>query len=198
MQLQPEQNAVELTTEVVHSGRQSLKCFATAKRGDGASKADIGRGGFRFVKGDHVWSQCWLFLKGTEDASLVFLWDLECSSKWQSPGRRLYLQSGGVLTSDIGKWFFAHVFRQPWDRGVPFPRDRWVRLKVHLFLSESSDGVMEVWQDETKVLDGHGQTLPTSKTVYDRLQVGITANGNHTHAHTLYVDDVIISNRPIP
>jgi hypothetical protein len=72
-----------------------------------------------------------------------------------------------------------------------------VRLRVHLFLSEKSDGVMEVWQDDTKVIDAHGQTLPTAKTIYDRLEVGLTANGSTEHAHTLYVDDVSISNRPL-
>jgi hypothetical protein len=96
------------------------------------------------------------------------------------------------------KWFFASKFRQPWDRGVAFPQDRWVRLRVHLFLSEDSDGTMEVWQDEIKVLDAQGQTLPTAKTIYDRWQVGLTANGNTTHEHTLYVDDVIISNQQLP
>jgi hypothetical protein len=72
-----------------------------------------------------------------------------------------------------------------------------VRLRVHLLLSEKADGVMEVWQDETKIIDAYGQTLPTVKTIYDRLEVGLTANGSTEHAHTLYVDDVSISNRPL-
>ncbi len=197
-QLIPEDNVVELTGETAHSGRRSLKCHAAATRGGITSKADLERGGLHFVKGDHIWSQCWLLLQGEGDGASVFVWDLEASRKWQSPGRRLYLQPGGVLASDLGKWLFAPTFRQPWDHGAPFPKDRWVRLKVYLFLSEQADGAMEVWQDDTKVLDGHGQTLPTAKSVYDRLQVGLTANGNPEHAYTLYVDDVIISNRPIP
>jgi len=183
---------------VAHSGRQSLKCFASAKRGDVTSKADLERGGLHFVKGDHVWSQCWFLLKGGGSGAEVFLWDLETSHKWQSPGRRLYLQEGDVLASDLGKWFFAPTFRQPYQGGVRFPQDRWVRLRVHLFLSEESDGAMEVWQDDTKVLDAHGQTLPTAKTIYDRWQIGLTANGSTQHEHTLYMDDVIISNRPLP
>ncbi len=42
-----------------------------------------------------------------------------------------------------------------------------------------------------------GGTLPTASTVYDRLQVGITANGNTTDAHRVYVDDVVISTVPL-
>lgn len=57
---------------------------------------------------------------------------------------------------------------------------------------------MEVWQDGVKVLDGRGQTLPTAKTIYSRLQLGITANGNRHSPCTLYLDDVAISNRPLP
>lgn len=196
-QLVPEESTNELTTEVVHSGRQALKCFASVKRNDVTSKADVMREQLHFIKGDHVWSECWFLVKGGASAESVFLWDLESSTKWQSPGRRVYLQKGDVIASDLGKWFSSSVFRQPHDRAMRFPLDRWVRLRVHLFLSEKSDGVMEVWQDDTKVIDAHGQTLPTAKTIYDRLEVGLTANGSTEHAHTLYVDDVAISNRPL-
>ncbi|MBL9130862.1 MAG: heparin lyase I family protein [Verrucomicrobiaceae bacterium] len=194
-QLVPAQNKNELTSEVVHSGRQALKCFASAKRNDVTSKADVLREQLRFVKGDHVWSECWFLLQGGASAENVFLWDLESSTKWQSPGRRVYLEKGNVIASDLGKWFTSSVFRQAPDHALRFPLDRWVRLRVHLFLSEQSDGVMEVWQDDAKVIDARGQTLPTAKTIYDRLEVGLTANGSTEHAHTLYVDDVTISNR---
>ncbi|MFZ4764770.1 MAG: heparin lyase I family protein [Roseimicrobium sp.] len=196
-QLVPEGSTNELTTEVVHSGRQALKCFASVKRNDVTSKADVLREQLHFIKGDHVWSECWFLLKGGTSAENVFLWDLESSIKWQSPGRRVYLEQGDVIASDLGKWFSSSVFRQPPDRALRFPLDRWVRLRVHLFLSEESDGLMEVWQDDTKVIDAHGQTLPTAKTIYDRLEVGLTANGSTEHAHTLYVDDVSISNRAL-
>lgn len=194
-QLVPAENKNDLTSEVVHSGLQALKCSASAKRNDVTSKADVLREQLRFVKGDHMWSECWFLLQGGASAENVFLWDLESSTKWQSPGRRVYLERGDVIASDLGKWFTSSVFRQAPDHALRFPLDRWVRLRVHLFLSEQSDGIMEVWQDETKVIDARGQTLPTAKTIYDRLEVGLTANGSTEHSHTLYVDDVTISNR---
>lgn len=67
----------------------------------------------------------------------------------------------------------------------------------HLYLTENDDGRMEVWQDGEKVIAARGQTLPTARTVYDRLQVGLTANSNREQSHTCYVDDVTISNRPL-
>lgn len=66
-----------------------------------------------------------------------------------------------------------------------------------MYLSPGNDGRVEVWQDAAKVLDEHGKTLPTSKTIYNQLEVGLTCNGNRKHAQTLYVDDVLLSNRPI-
>lgn len=191
----PDLRTVDLTTEHVHSGRQALKCSAGAKVGGSLVKADVQLGGLHFTKGDEVWFSGWFFLEGGGDAKHVFLWDLEASGKYGSPGRRVYLQEGECLASDL-KWWGAPTFRPAAGMRRPFPRDRWVRLKVYLLLSEG-DGVMRVWQDDELVLEGHGQTLPTAKAVYDRLQVGITANGNTESRHTLHVDDVVISNRPL-
>ena len=196
-QIVPQTSKIEVTTQVAHSGQQSLKCFADVKRNDVTSKADVLREQLHFVKGDHVYSQVWFLLQGSASAEHVFLWDLESSTKWQSPGRRVYVEKGDVIASDLGKWFTSPTFRQPPDRALRFPSDRWVRLRVHLFLSEKSDGVMEVWQDDTKIIDARGQTLPTARTVYDRLEAGLTANGSIERPHTLYVDDVAISNRPL-
>ncbi|MBB5033492.1 heparin lyase I family protein [Prosthecobacter vanneervenii] len=194
-QLVPANNSISLTMEKAHSGKQSIQCFATVKRNDITSKSDVEREQLPFTKGDHVWSEAWFWLKRGPSFEHVFLWDLETSHKWQSPGRRVYLQKGGVIASDLGKWFSARTFRQPHDCAISFPTDRWVRLRVHMFLSENFDGIMEIWQDDTKVIDARGQTLPTAKVVYDRLEVGITANGSTEHEHMLYVDDVTISNQ---
>ena len=82
--------------------------------------------------------------------------------------------------------------------GAPkFPKDKWVEVKIHLRLSDGADGRMQVWQDGIKVLDEAGKTLPRSRTVYDRMQVGLTANNGHNQAQTLFVDDVVLSNRPL-
>jgi hypothetical protein len=101
-QLVPDESKSELSTEVVHSGQQALKCFASVERNDVTSKADVLREELHFIKGDHVWSECWFLLKGGASAENVFLWDLESSTKWQSPGRRVYLQKGDVIASDLG------------------------------------------------------------------------------------------------
>eukprot|EP01035_Chromulina_nebulosa_P042435 gene42435-57450_t len=118
------------------------------------------------------------------------MWDLETTQLRNSPGRRLFLQDGEFFASDLGKWWTGKKFRQPPGAQVKFPKDKWVQVKIHLVLSEGNDGRMQVWQDGQKVLDATGKTLPRASTIYDRMQVGVTANGRPNRAQTIYVDDV--------
>lgn len=193
----PEANFIELATNIVHSGTNALKLQAVPYDGHTASKADIELEKLAFGKGHQVWFSGWYYLVGGTDAGLVFLWDLETTQHHNSPGRRLYIQNGEWLASDLGKWWTGKTFRQAKGQETKFPKDQWVHLRVHLVLSEGNDGVMEVWQNDTKVLDAKGKTLPTGRTIYSRLQVGITANGNQKSTNTLYLDDIEISNQPL-
>ncbi len=191
-QKDPPENSIELTQEKVHSGKNAVKFFAKARTGSGASKADIERGTFQFKKGDDVWFSGWYFIAGTKEARDIFLWDLEDGTAYQNPGRRVYVQEGECLASDLGKTLFGPTFRQDRGKEKLVPREKWFQVKVHLFLSEGRDGWMEVWQDGVKIIDGKGQTLPSARSVYDRLQVGLTANGNANNDHTVYLDDIAI------
>ncbi|MCD6049256.1 MAG: hypothetical protein K0Q55_659 [Verrucomicrobia bacterium] len=193
----PEVNFIELATNIVHSGTNALKLHAVPYDGRTASKADIQWEKFTFGKGQEVWFSGWYYLVGGTDAELVFLWDLETTQFRGSPGRRLYIQNGGWLASDLGKWWSGKTFRQVKGQETAFPKDQWVHLRVHMLLSENDKGHMEVWQNGVQVLDAKGKTLPTGRTLYSRLQVGITANGNQKATNTLYLDDIELSNRPL-
>jgi Polysaccharide lyase len=196
-QLEPDDNRAEPSDQRAHSGAASLRLQAEPYDGHRASKADLELSGLRFAKGTDVWFSAWFFLEPSPDSRWLFLWDIEETQRFNSPGRRLYLGEGEALTSDLGKWWNDAVFRQPVDGQVPFPKGVWVNLVVDLFLSEAEDGHMQVWQDDTLVLSAQGQTLPTSASIYDRMQVGITANGNTDEAQVLYVDDVTLSTEPL-
>lgn len=208
-QVEPAGNSVELTSEQVHGGTQALKCYAQPYDGRNASKADIATETLTFVVGDEVWAEMWVYLVGGGSTLSVFLWDLEapatctttfaCPKKGigricNSPGRRLYLSGpqGDWLKSDMGKWCVGQPFTQAPGTEVALPTDEWVRIRAYLQLSEKSDGVMKVWQGDELVIDAVGITLPRYDAVYSRLQVGITANGNESFAHTMYLDDVTV------
>ena len=141
----------------------------------------------------------WVYNSGSTDSANLFLWDLEASKTYillscQSPGRELYLSepNGDWLKSDFGKWFRGKDFHQVCGEEISFPKNRWVRLRVYMFLSPEQDGLMRVWQDENLILDQTGITLPTADAIYDRMQLGNTANGNDTDLNTLYLDNVSI------
>lgn len=192
----PGPNRIGLTTERAHTGQNALKCTAAPYDGKKTSEADIDREGLRFVKGDDVWFSAWYWLEGQTEGSTVFLWDLESTALRNTPGRRLFLQNGEMVASDLGKWWSAKKFQA--ISGAPkFPKNKWVEVKIHLRLSDKTDGRMQVWQDGVKVLDEQGKTLPRARTIYDRMQVGVTANAGRTQAQTLFVDDVVLSNRPL-
>ncbi|MCK6490228.1 MAG: polysaccharide lyase [Planctomycetes bacterium] len=190
-------NHLVLSPAHPRAGRLALKTCAQPYNGTTASKADVSRTQLAFRKGDTVVSTVWYYIESGADLSDLFIWDLEAESADPryagQPGRRLYFQSGEVLASDLGKWLPAPPkFRQKPGEARAFPRDRWVRVDVRMLLSESADGTMEVWQDGALVIAGKGQTLPEAASVYTSLEVGITANGNVRHAHTVFVDEVEI------
>ncbi|MFV1949864.1 MAG: putative glycoside hydrolase [Anaerolineales bacterium] len=199
LQQQPDANLITLTDEQYHTGSSAIKFAAQPYDGSQASKADIYLGGLVFENGDEVWTEMWVYLSGGTDSANLFLWDLEASKtcillSCQSPGRRLYFSgpNGDWLKSDLGKWHRGKDFHQTSGEEISFPKDRWVRLRVYLFLSPESNGVMRVWQDENLILDETGITLPKADAIYDRWQVGITANGNEMDEATLYLDEISI------
>src|SRR3989344_4265034 len=183
-------NIIVLDSQIVYSGKNSIK-FVSGKS-SGASKADIQREGFSFKKGDDIWTSVWFYIKGGTDTTDMFLLDFEDSTAYQKPGRRIFIQEGEFLASDLGKVFPKPIiFRQEQGKEIKVPKDKWFKVKVHLFLDEK-EGIMEVWQDGVKIIDGKGTTLPSANAVFDRVQVGITANENKKE-QTLYLDDITIS-----
>ena len=91
------------------------------------------------------------------------------------------------------KWAGKPKYRQAKGREVRFPVGRWVEVRLHLRLTDRADGVIELWQDGVKVVDDRGQTLPLAGTIYDDLEVGISAHSFGPNKAVLYVDDVVIS-----
>ncbi len=193
----PAASLLRLETENVHNGAQALYLSAPPYDGQATPKASLTREFPPLGEGREVWTEMYLYLLQDASADDLFLWDLEDPQTCflglvcHSPGRRLYL-SGGALVSDLGKWWRGRDFRQPTGTALPFPRGRWVRLRVYLFLSAGKHGRMMVWQDDALALDARGRTLPTTASAARRLEVGITANGNPQKSARLYLDDVHI------
>ncbi len=186
-------NRIEPSGDRSHNGAQSLRLDAVPPSSTmQLTKASLDTELLHFVKGDHVWLSGWFFVEQGRPTTLM---DLECSYIDQGPGMRVLLTKQMRPYLEL-KWIDKPVYRLLPNLDVTFPRKRWVHVKTHYFLSEKEDGVAELWLDGRKVIEGKGQTLPIAEAVYDRLQVGITANPKGMTT-MLYVDDVTVSGKPL-
>jgi hypothetical protein len=189
-------NRVETSGDVVHSGKRALKTFSVSpSRAMVCAKASLDTELLHFVKGDDVWFSGWYFVP--EGSGMPFtVMDLETTWFKESPGIRIMLADDKYAMFEL-KWGAKPKYRQPKGREVVFPAAKWVHLKAHLKLSEKSDGVIQLWQDGAKIVDARGQTLPLACTIYNSLEIGVTAHNDRNRPTTLYVDDIAISDQPI-
>ena len=157
------------------------------------AKASLSTELLYFVKGDDVWFSGWYFIP--EGGMPFTLMDLESTWIKEHPGMRIMIEDGAAMFEL--KWATKPKYRQPEANRVRIPVGRWVHLKARLHLSESADGQVQLWQDERKLIDEQGQTLPLAGAIYDSLEIGISAHSFGPNPATVYVDDVAISDQPI-
>lgn len=189
-------NRVEPTTERTHGGQGALKTVSVeGTRSMITAKASLSTELMHFVKGDDVWYSAWYYVP--EGSPLPSTWmDLETTWMHLHPGIRIMTTGGGKYLCVELKWAQKPVYRQQKGKEVLFPTGRWVHVKAHFKLSEKEDGIIELWQDDQKIVDARGQTLVLSHAIYNSLEVGISAYSEQRGTCTLFVDDVRLSNLP--
>ena len=189
-------NRIEPSTEVVHAGKTALKAYSVPRSGDAVTnKASLETELVHYVRGDEVWFAGWYYVP-VEGGMPFTLMDLETTWFKEHPGIRIMVFGEKHLGVEL-KWGAKPTYRQPKGREIAFPRAQWVHVKFHITLSEKDDGVAELWQDGTQIVGVRGQTLPLAHSIYNSLEVGISAHSIGPLPATLYVDDVSISNRPL-
>lgn len=187
-------NRVQPTSKIAHSGTGSLECYSVAPSPKMVcAKASLSTELLYFVKGDDFWFSGWYFIP--EGGMPFTLMDLESTWIKEHPGMRIMIEDGAALFEL--KWANKPKYHQPKVNRVRIPVGRWVHLKARLHLSESVDGQVQLWQDERKLIDEQGQTLPLAGAIYDSLEIGISAHSFGPNTATVYVDDVAISDQPI-
>jgi Polysaccharide lyase len=137
-----------------------------------------------FVKGMDLWYQADYFMVGsTHPYSLV---DFENPFFESSPGPRIVFEGNALAWENK----FGAKDKTGQTLPVSVPTDRWFTLKVHIFFTNTADGLLEIWQDGQQVLRANGKTLPTANSIQSSLEVGISATSDAT---VLYVDNLRIS-----
>lgn len=186
-------NRVETTGDQVHSGKFALKTY-TPKDSRDLQKAALLRELFFFPPGSDCWFSAWFYIPGSESIENLFIFDLEATG-YHGVGRRLmFTGTNGRYLMLEGKRSTGPQYSQT-ESPVPFPRNQWVHVKLHLHLSPDGKGRVELWQNGTLILNKSGRNM-VENTFYDRVEVGQTANSTHREL-TMYVDDVKISDKPI-
>ena len=190
------ENRIEPSDEVAHGGQTALKAYSVPRSGDAVTnKASLETELMHYVRGDDVWFSAWYYVPA-EGGMPFTLMDLETTWFEEHPGIRIMVFGEKHLGIEL-KWGAKPTCRQQRGKEIVFPRAKWVHLKFHITLSEKDDGVVELWQDGTKIVDAHGQTLPLAHSIYNSLEVGISAHSIGPLPATLYVDDVSISDQPL-
>ena len=178
------QNQITLEKNVVQEGQKSLRFHPKSQ-----TNASIRKQGLAFKKGDNVYFSGWFHLtqKAGESTSGLTFWALRSSAKnfrYQGePGRTLTLDQDQNIISPLIKWIPPMpTFMQSSLQKIPFPTNQWTHVRVHLRLSEGDDGLMQVWQDQQKIISQTGPTLPQADTVYSILELGVLENGGRNQS----------------
>ncbi len=182
-------NTLSLSTEQAHNGRRSLRCFSIKpggpKKTAWITKASLDTGLLYFGKGDTLRFSGWFFLEKGVPTSIV---DFEASYVNEGPGVRILFSKDLRPRIEL-KWAEKPTWRLPKSTEYKFPIKKWVFVELKVFLSNDQEGTVELKIDGKKLIEGKGQTLPFAGAIYDRMEVGITANGKGSDC-ILFVDDV--------
>ena len=207
-------NVLELSQDLASEGSTALR-IVSQPADDVLSKADIEKGGLQLPVGARLTISADIYLRAAGSLEDLFLIDLECCSCWdpdvpdnQCPGVRLKLDGEAEqLSIERGK-ILGSTLR---SEHVSFPRDRWVNVRWSMLLSPlEEEGRNELFLDGERVLDLSGKNMPNAEElralfadngvdfelqeplVYERVQLGATANPTSTQVEVL-LDNVQIS-----
>ena len=139
-----------------------------------------------FKKGDDLWFEADYYIKDGMPFTLV---DFENSYFEGSPGPRVIIRSNAL---ELENKFGAKLqFKS--NSTMAIAVREWFTVKVHLKFSNTEDGILELWQDGAKIISAIGINLPTSNSIQNVLEVGISATEEST---TLLMDNLRISDTP--
>lgn len=181
-------NRIDLVGDNVHSGSHALRFYAVEPGWTmNTSKSLVEKKNLCFGKGDDLWFSGWFYLEKNVPATLF---DFETRRMQGGPGIRLFIRQKKYASMEL-KFIVKPQYNQT---SVSVPLGRWFHIKLHLRLSNHDDGLIEMWQDGTRILSMNGQTLPTNDSVYHVMQLGITATPREA---AVVADDIAVSNMPL-
>jgi hypothetical protein len=180
---------IEVSDEQHRSENQSLRCEAPPRTSSMITcKASLSSPLVYFKQDDDFWFEAYYYVAGALPLTLA---DLESEFVREHAGIRLRFYEGNQLGVEL-KALSKPQYRQKSGTAIEFPRARWVKVKLHLSL-KMSDGLIEVWQDDVKIVETKGDTLPFPSAIYNSLEIGASAYSELSGVSVVYVDDIRVS-----
>lgn len=136
-----------------------------------------------FKKGDDLWFEADYYIKEGMPFTLV---DFENSYFEGSPGPRVVIRDNKL---EMENKFGSKLRFESGSAGI-ISSGVWFTVKVHLKFSNTGDGVLELWQDGVNIISATGINLPTSNSIQNVLEVGISATNTNT---ILLIDNLRVS-----
>jgi len=203
------QNHISLSQEIKRRGKNALKLTAQAAANQPGRKSAIAlrKHGLNLKQGDEVYITGWFYLeadkeKGTPNTQELTLLGLRsANSSWRyrkEPGRFFLLERNNYLASDLLYWIpRPDTYRQSVLEEVALPFNKWTQIKIYMKISAGDDGLVQIWQDNKKVLFHPGITIPENKTILSILEIGILNHRDPKNSQTLYLDELRVSDKPL-
>lgn len=177
-------NKIELIPDPTNLSNQVLKFTAVAPTADMVtSKSSIQSTINYFEKGSEVWLQADFYIESGIPFSLV---DFENSYFEGSPRPRVVIRTNKI---EFENKFGAKTSYKN-SSGITLPQKQWFTLKIHLKYSNENNGIIELWQDGVSIISTTGINLPSSNSIQNRLEIGISAT---SVASVLLLDNMRIS-----
>jgi len=202
------ENSISLDRQNRYRGKQSLKLHVSPTDTTLGKKSAIGirRHLFDFKDGDDIYFSGRFYVESEEGnkkptlRNLIFMGFRAAPSSWRyrkEPGRFLLFDQRSYIASDLLYWLpKPEIYNQQVLEEVDFPLNKWVRVRVHIKLATNNEeGLVEVWQDNKKVLYYPGKTIPESRTVYSILELGILKHFDVDNGQTIYIDDIQVQDQ---
>lgn len=180
-------NTIQIITDPTNDLNKVIQFYSVASTGNMiTAKCSIDKQSNYFVKGMNLWYEAKYYIVNGMPYSLV---DFENSYFDQSPGPRVVIEDNKLA---IENKFAEKITYYP-TSGLAVPTNQWFTVKVHFYLSDEQDGIIEMWQDGNLILSTTGINIPLSISIQNSLELGISATDIGA---TLLVDDVRLSEFP--
>lgn len=180
-------NKIEVVNDPTNVTNKVLKFTSVAPTPNMVTaKASIESSISFFDKGSDLWFQADYYLESGEPFGLA---DFESSYFDQSPGPRVVIRNSKLSVENKFGAKTEYFQAAP----ITIPSKAWFTVKIHFKFSNEAEGIIELWQDGKQVISAKGINLPTSNSIQNSVELGITAT---SVSCVLLVDHVKISASP--